>query len=64
MVGRSDSARIFRKELVDSGWSMEAPASPISVSLPNGLHLRVGSCGAHVSRRGKVAEDTREEENI
>ena len=63
MVGRSDSARIFRKELVDSGWSMEASARPIGVPSPTVLYLRVRFSGGHVSRHDGVARDTRDDDN-
>ena len=63
MVGRSDSARILRKELVNSGWSMEASAQPISVLLLMVLYLCVRFSRGHVSRHDGVARDTQDDDN-
>ena len=64
VVDRSNPAKTSREDSADSGWSVEAPASLSIVPSPTELFLRVGFCGAHVSRYDGVSEDTQEKENI
>ena len=59
-----DLAKTSGEDSAGSGWSVEAPASTISEPSPTELVLHGTVRRVAASRRGIVAEDTREEENV